>query len=146
MPNDIEALKARLDGLRLAAFKSGSAADLNAYYSALSGAFQNGELVPATALDQQSADNDRLRAENERLTAELDEAVKNAEVVCNSYADENQRLHDRAQAAEARAEKAGETLRAIGEGNLGDGPGQANYARIKQVALASLPKESADAD
>jgi hypothetical protein len=31
-----------------------------------------------------------------------------------------------------------ETLRNIAEGNLGDGPGQANYARIKAVALAAL--------
>jgi len=52
-----------------------------------------------------------LRAENERLTAERDEVVKNAEIVCNSYADENQRLYDRAQAAEAREAKAVEDMR-----------------------------------
>lgn len=34
--------------------------------------------------------------------------------------------------------KAEATLRNIAEGNLGDGPGQANYARIKAIALAAL--------
>lgn len=31
-----------------------------------------------------------------------------------------------------------ETLRSIAEGNLGDGPGQANYKRIREVSAAAL--------
>ena len=51
----------------------------------------------------------------ERVTRERDEARANAEIVCNSYADENQRLHDRAESAEAKlaeARKEADTLRA----------------------------------
>lgn len=89
-----------------------------------------------------NAELSRLRAENERLTESRDywkAEYLNASRDAAKFANE-------LDAAEARAEKAVEALRAIAEGNLGDGPGQANYARIKQVALASLPKENADAD
>jgi hypothetical protein len=40
-----------------------------------------------------------------------------------------------------RLDDAYAALRAIAEGNLGDGPGQANYDIIKLVARQALPPE-----
>lgn len=44
----------------------------------------------------------------------------------------------RAEKAEAEVERLKAELRRIAEGNLGDDPWQANYARIKQVASEAL--------
>ena len=43
--------------------------------------------------------------------------------------------------AELRLADAYAALRAIAEGNLGSGPGQANYETIKQVASNALPED-----
>lgn len=85
----------------------------------------------------------RLRAENERLTAELAvqrESKEFAQRCCN--------LADaRALAAEAREAKAVEALRDIAESDdIDNALAPARNKRVALAALASLPKESADAD
>lgn len=56
-----------------------------------------------TSADEFAALRDASTAEIGRLTKERGAAISNAEIVCNNYADENQRLYDRAIRAEASA-------------------------------------------
>jgi len=49
---------------------------------------------------------------------------------------------DRVTALKAEVKKLRTELRSIAEGNLGDSPGQANYARIRDVARAALSTPS----
>lgn len=85
-------------------------------------------LYPASTLSTLSA---RIaEAEKER-----DEAVKNADKVCDSYAAENQRLHDRATAAEAREAKLREALRFYAEGIHYNGSRIVEHGKIARRAL-----------